>query len=116
MRPLTTWYFRILASSAMLLIMLMSCAVSFLKAALSGAKTVMFLAALRVPVSPAFFTSAASVVISGLWLAAVTTGSVAIPCMLPIPAAGIIPQSVPTVAADSVIDAEGDAWWEAAGA
>ena len=28
---------------------------------------------------------------------AVTTGSVAMPCMLPMPAAGIIPQSVPTV-------------------
>jgi len=42
----------------------------------------------------------------------------AIACMLPIPAAGIMPQSVPTVATDSVIDAEGDAaaWWEAAGA
>src|SRR5215510_7992471 len=41
----------------------------------------------------------------------------AIPCMLPMPAAGIMAQSVPTVAADSVIDPEWDAaWWEAAGA
>src|SRR5438034_4591534 len=77
----------------------------------------MVLAELRVPASPAFVISAASVVISGLWLAAVTTGSMAIPCMLPMPAAGIMPQSVPTVAAGSIIDAEGDAaWWEAAGA
>src|SRR5215831_14461171 len=117
MWPLTTWYFKILASSAVLLIMLISCAVSFLKASLSGAKTVMVLAELRVPASPAFITSAASVVISGLWLAAVTTGSMAIPCMLPMPDAGIMPQSVPTVAAGSVIDAEGDAArWGAAGA
>jgi hypothetical protein len=29
--------------------------------------------------------------------------------MLPIPVAGIIPQSAPTVAADSVIDSDGDA-------
>ena len=50
-------------------------------------------------VSPALCTSAARVVISGLWLAAVTTGSVIMPCMLPIPAAGIMPQSVPTVPA-----------------
>src|SRR5215831_13487560 len=117
MWPLTTWYFKILASSAVLLIMLISCAVSFLKASLSGAKTVMVLAELRVPASPAFVTSAASVVVSGLWLAAVTTGSMAIPCMLPMPVAGIMPQSAPTVAAGSVIDAEGDAaWWGAAGA
>jgi hypothetical protein len=34
--------------------------------------------------------------------------------MLPIPAAGIMPQSVPTVAADSVMDAEG--WADLAGA
>jgi RNA polymerase sigma-70 factor (ECF subfamily) len=33
----------------------------------------------------------------------------AIPCVLPIPVAGIIPQSAPTVAADSVIDSDGDA-------
>src|SRR5258708_1194706 len=33
----------------------------------------------------------------------------AIPCMLPIPAAGIIPQSFPTVAADSAMDADGEA-------
>jgi len=38
--------------------------------------------------------------------------------MLPIPDAGIMPQSVPTVAADSVMDSEGDAAaeWGAAGA
>src|SRR5260370_19168560 len=110
-----------LASSAVPLIMVMSCAVSFLNAALSGANTVMFFAALRVPASPALRISAARVVISGLWLAAVTTGSVIMPCMLPIPAAGIMPQSVPTVpavAAGSVLDAEGwaDLAGEAAGA
>src|SRR6516165_7601912 len=38
-----------------------------------------------------------------------TTGSIAIPCMLPIPAAGIIPQSVPIVPAVSVMDSDGDA-------
>src|SRR6266851_9889618 len=100
------------------LIIAISCPLSFLKASLSGAKTVMFLAELRVLVSSALLISAASVVISGLWLAAVTTGSMAIPCMLPIPAAGIIPQSVPMVAADSAMDPEGDAaaWLEDAGA
>jgi hypothetical protein len=37
--------------------------------------------------------------------------------MLPIPAAGIMPQSVPMAADDSVIDGDGEAaWWEAAGA
>src|SRR5258708_2679741 len=77
----------------------------------------MLFAELSVPARPALLASAASVVISGLWLAAVTTGSMAIPCMLPIPAPGIIPQSVPIVAADSVMDADGDAaaWWVAAG-
>jgi hypothetical protein len=49
------------------------------------------------------------VVISGLWLAAVTTGYMAIPCILPIPAAGIIPQSVPIVPAVWAMDCDGDA-------
>src|SRR6516162_4073566 len=109
MRPVTTWYLRILASSVMPLIIAMSCAVRFLKAWLSGAKTVMLFAELRVAVRSAFMISAASVVISGLWLAAVTTGSMAIPCTLPIPAAGIIPQSVPIVPAVSAMDCDGDA-------
>src|SRR5207245_4085304 len=109
MWPATTWYFRILASSAVLLIMVMSCAVRFLKAALSGANTVMLLIESSVLVSPALLTSAASVVVSGLWLAAVTPGSVIMPCMLPIPGAGIMPQSVPPVPADSVLASVGAA-------
>jgi hypothetical protein len=63
----------------------------------------------RVAVSPAFMISAASVVISGLWLAAVTTGAMDIPCMEPIPVAGIIPQSIPIVAAVSAMECMGDA-------
>src|SRR6516162_9531921 len=109
MCPVTTWYLRTLASSVMPLIIAMSCAVRFLKAWLSGAKTVMLFAEFRVAVRSAFMISAASVVISGLWLAAVTTGSMAIACMLPIPAAGIIPQSVPIVPAVSAMDSDGDA-------
>src|SRR3982075_210680 len=97
--------------------MVMSCWVSLAKAWLSGAKTVMLPAVLRVPVRPAFCTSLARVVSSGLWRAAVATGSLAMPCVLPIPAAGIMPQSVPMAADDSVIDGDGEAaWWEGAGA
>jgi hypothetical protein len=70
---------------------------------------VTLLAESKLAVRPALMISAASVVISGLWLAAVTTGSMAIPCMLPIPAAGIIPQSVPIVPAVSAMDSDGDA-------
>lgn len=66
--------------------------------AVGRAKTVMLLIELSDEVSPAVFTSAASVVSSGLCEAAVTTGSVIIPCRLPMPLAGTMTQSGPKVA------------------
>src|SRR5258708_15553003 len=109
--PLTTWYLRILASSAVLCIMVIAEAGSLANAVLAGAKTVMACIELRSAVSPAVLTSPAKVVSSGLCEAAVTTGSMAMPWKLPMPVAGTIPQSDPN-RADSAMGGGGAmAWW-----
>ncbi len=97
-RPLTTWYFRILATSAALCIMVISAAGSFLNALFAGANTVSACIELRSPPSPAIFTSEANVVSSGLCAAAVRTGSMLMAWKLPIPVLGTIPQSDPNTA------------------
>src|SRR6516165_4947710 len=103
--PLTTWYLRILASSAWLCIMVIEDAGSWLNAVLAGAKTVTACIELSPAVSPAVLMSLARVVSSGLCEAAVTTGSMLMPWKLPMPVAGTIPQSDPN-RADSAM-----AWW-----
>src|SRR5258708_8362437 len=82
--------------------MVMSEAGSLAKAVLAGAKTVMACIVLRSGVSPAVLMSAASLVSSGLWEAAVTTGSMLMAWKLPMPVAGTLPHSDPNCA-DSVI-------------
>src|SRR6266702_4629329 len=106
------WYLRILASSLLPCIMLISPAGSFLNALLAGANTVKACMVLRSPVSPAALTSAAKDVSSGLCVAAVTTGSMAMLWKLPMPVAGTIPQSAPNLAAMAA-ECEGMAWWVA---
>src|SRR5215471_21375110 len=115
--PLTTWYLRILVSSAGLCIMVIDDAGSLLNAVLAGAKTVTACMVLRSAVSPAVLMSLARVVSSGLCEAAVATGSMLIPWKLPMPVAGTIPQSDPNRAV-SAMAWWAMAWWEglAAGA
>src|SRR5690348_15278725 len=65
------------------------------KASLLGAKTVMSLAELRVSPRPASVTAVTRVDRTGLLLAAVATGSVAIPENEPLPSAGTAAQPAP---------------------
>src|SRR5581483_713382 len=71
----------------------------FANAPLYGANTVMFWALLRVSTRPACFTALTSVDSTGLWLAAVATGSVAMPWKLPGPLAGTALHAEPNCAA-----------------
>src|SRR5215831_12215836 len=87
--------------------MLISDPDSLLNALLAGANTVTARMESSSPVSPAALTSAANEVSSGLWAAAVTTGSVLMPWKLPMPAAGTIPHSGPN-AAGSAMACEGE--------
>src|SRR6266516_3799581 len=107
MWSLTTWYLRILVSSALLCIMVIAEAGSLVNAALAGANMVMAYIVLRSAVSPAVLASAARVVSSGLWAAAVAAGSMAMAWRLPMPVAGTMPQSDPNTAVPAM------AWWEA---
>src|SRR5215472_13031715 len=75
---------------------------SLAKAALSGAKIVMARIELSSVVSLAVAASPANVVSSGLCAAAVTAGSILMPCKLPMPDAGIMPQSDPNTAASAI--------------
>ena len=65
------------------------------KASLLGAKTVMSLAELRVSPRPASVTAVTRVDSTGLLLAAVATGSVAMPENEPLPSAGTAAQPAP---------------------
>ena len=82
-------------SSPWLCIIVISVVGSLVNAILAGANTVMGCIVLSPAVSPAVLRSLARVVSSGLWDAAVTTGSMDMPWRLPMPVAGIMPQSDP---------------------
>src|SRR5689334_15611718 len=70
------------------------------KAELVGAKTVMSLALLRVLTRPAALTAPTSWLSTGLLLAAVATGSVAIPENEPLPSFGTAAQPAPNGVSD----------------
>src|SRR6478609_4687045 len=86
--PATTWFVRILVSVALSARILAN-------ASLVGAKTVMAGAEFSVSTRPAALTAVTSVESTGLLLAAVATGSVAMPLNEPLPSFGTAVQAAP---------------------
>ena len=85
-----------------------SVALSIAANALSaGAKTVMSLALLRVSPRPAAVTAVTSVERTGLFEAAVATGSPAMPAKLPAPVAGTAAQAAPNGASAIIVGTAG---------
>src|SRR5438128_2649691 len=70
---------------------------------------------LRSELSPALVASAANVDSSGLCEAPVTTGSMLMPCRLPIPVAGTMPQSAPNTAGWAIGEWDAIGWCDAEG-
>src|SRR6476646_916942 len=94
--PATTWFVRILVSVALSARTLFRVSAGILaNASLVGAKTVMAGAEFSVSTRPAALTAVTSVESTGLLLAAVATGSVAMPLNEPLPSFGTAVQAVP---------------------
>src|SRR6478609_1790455 len=94
--PATTWFVRILVSVALSARTLFRVSAGILaNASLVGAKTVMAGAEFSVSTRPAALTAVTSVESTGLLLAAVATGSVAIPLNEPLPSFGTAEQATP---------------------
>src|SRR5215831_16182445 len=83
---------------------------SILNAVSDGANTVSACIECRSPVKPAVLMSVARVASSGLCDAAVTTLSIDMACRLPMPEAGIIPQSEPNAADSCIGECEAIGW------
>src|SRR6478736_6304913 len=94
--PATTWFVRILVSVALSARTLLRVSAGILaNASFVGAKTVMAGAEFSVSTRPAALTAVTSVESTGLLLAAVATGSVAMPLNEPLPSFGTAVQAAP---------------------